>query len=57
MMEKCNGQVCRTFQRDDFKNHAAKPHRCPYQCEINDDPDPEFCTCCDDCETECVDNI
>lgn len=35
-------------------NDAEPPHSCPYQVEINDDNDPEYCTCCDYCRQECV---
>lgn len=39
------------------KNPADEPHECPYQSEINDDNDLEYCTCCSDCRRECLDNI
>lgn len=32
---------------------AAPPHSCPYQREINDDYDEEYCICCEQCEGEC----
>jgi hypothetical protein len=35
------------------KNDATKPHPCPFEEEINDNPD-ELCTCCPDCEQECA---
>lgn len=28
-------------------------HGCPYASEINDDDDPEYCNCCEDCMQEC----
>ena len=34
-----------------------EPHGCPYQGDINDNPDPEYCTCCAECECDCVDAI
>ena len=36
------------------KEASAESHACPYQSEINDDDDLEYCTCCDDCYQECV---
>ena len=32
-------------------------HACPYASEIGDDDNPEFCNCCDDCMTECCQEI
>ena len=39
------------------KNPASDPHLCPYQYEINDNDDPEYCVCCPDCEHECAMDI
>lgn len=39
------------------KNPQAEPHQCPYACEINDDCDDGYCTCCEECEYECCMNI
>jgi len=36
-------------------NEATLPHLCPYKDEINDDD--TLCTCCPDCERECMENI
>lgn len=36
------------------KNPASDPHSCPYAYEIGDDDNPEYCTCCSDCESNCV---
>lgn len=36
------------------KNNATEPHCCPYQAEINNNEDAEYCTCCHDCEHECA---
>ncbi len=47
----CAGHHC------DNKNPAAEPHQCPYQSEIHDNQNPEFCTCCDVCRRECADDI
>lgn len=33
------------------------PHSCPYEADINDNDDPECCTCCDACTQECADDI
>ena len=32
-------------------------HRCPYQADINDNCDPEYCHCCPDCQYECAMDI
>ena len=37
-------------------NPATEPHSCPYA-EANDNSDPEFCTCCDDCRHDCCMDI
>ena len=38
--------------------HSGGPlHSCPYQREINDDDNPEYCDCCEECTQECADNI
>lgn len=38
--------------------HSAQlPHQCPYAMEISDNDDPYFCTCCEQCEQECADDI
>jgi hypothetical protein len=45
-------------ERCEEEGHAptAAPHTCPYQYDVNDDP--EFrCVCCAECETECADDI
>lgn len=34
-------------------NTANEPHSCPFASEINDNDNPEYCTCCDDCTHEC----
>ena len=34
----------------------VEPHACPYDCEINDDP-RVCCTCCEDCEQRCADDV
>lgn len=36
---------------------ASDLHSCPYQREINDNNDAEYCDCCADCEQECRDSI
>lgn len=38
-------------------NSAEKLHSCPYAREINDNNDPEYCNCCDDCTQQCCDDI
>jgi len=32
-------------------------HSCPYEADVNNDPNDEYCTCCPYCEQECSDNI
>lgn len=34
-----------------------KPHACPYQEDVNDNPDNKYCTCCSACESDCRDDI
>ena len=46
----CTGQNCRDSSK---KNLQTDPHGCPYQSEINDDDNEEYCTCCDECRREC----
>jgi len=33
------------------------PHPCPYAEEIGGNDDPEYCTCCGECEHECCMDI
>lgn len=35
---------------------STELHSCPYNREINDDPDT-LCNCCPDCEGKCRDDI
>lgn len=51
----CKGAICRNLPRDK-RNLAAPMHTCPYQVDVNDN-DKFMCDCCDDCTTECADNI
>jgi hypothetical protein len=37
-------------------NDALDPHTCPYAEEINDDS-RTLCNCCDDCTSECADDV
>lgn len=32
-------------------------HSCPYQEDVNNDPDPEYCCCCEECTRECAADI
>ena len=36
---------------------SEEAHPCPFEEEINDDHNPEYCTCCDDCTQGCKDDI
>jgi hypothetical protein len=40
----------------DSKGHEVTEgaHSCPYAMEICDDYNPEYCNCCDECESECA---
>jgi hypothetical protein len=38
------------------QGEAQSPHTCPYAAEIANDYDTE-CTCCDECETQCCQDI
>lgn len=33
------------------------PHRCPWEADLYGNEDPEYCTCCDDCEQRCAADI
>lgn len=35
----------------------APLHGCPFVSDVHNDPDPEYCNCCDDCETQCAMDI
>lgn len=48
----CNGILCRQ-KPEDQRNPGEEPHSCPYAEEINDDHDPEYCNCCEECQQEC----
>ena len=39
------------------KNPADCLHSCPYQSDINDNEDPEYCDCCQNCTYECAMDI
>lgn len=36
---------------------GREPHSCPYQADIADNDDPEYCNCCIACTIECADDI
>jgi len=38
------------------KNLKKAPHSCPYAHDIHDDPD-SLCTCCEECEHACAQEI
>ncbi len=52
-----DGFICSDTAKDRNRcgNHGVTPHECPYQTEINDNH--ELCTCCADCERECLMDI
>ena len=35
-------------------NPASELHPCPFQEEVRDNNNPEFCNCCDECTRECL---
>lgn len=37
------------------RHESTEPHECPYRSEI--DGDFSLCTCCEDCEQNCMDDI
>ncbi len=39
------------------RNPAQFPHECPFAAEINENNDPEFCDCCEECIDNCRDYI
>lgn len=45
-MEKC--ERCK-------EGESQAPHSCPYDQELNDGE--TICTCCEECEQQCVDDI
>lgn len=51
--EKLEGEgvVC-TCNRKDYELHS-----CPYQADIFNDDDPEYCSCCPYCEEQCAMDI
>lgn len=53
----CQGMTCGRPTAGRRPNPAAAPHSCPYQEDINSNPDPEYCTCCNDCRSACVAEI
>lgn len=39
------------------KNPKTFPHTCPYAADVGNDPNPDYCTCCSDCERVCGDDV
>lgn len=39
------------------KNLATGLHGCPYAEEVNNNTNPEYCTCCKECEQVCADEV
>lgn len=48
----CKKPVCESCG----KKEAQEPHPCPYAQDIHDDNET-LCTCCEDCEYECAQDI
>jgi hypothetical protein len=38
-------------------NPAQEPHSCPYQQDVNNVEDEDYCTCCTDCQEDCRNSI
>ena len=38
-------------------NKSDGRHSCPYQADINDNGDEDYCNCCSDCTTDCAMDI
>jgi len=36
---------------------SEESHSCPYESDINNNPDENYCNCCDNCQQECCDDI
>lgn len=47
-------KLCQKRQRPPRKNDGRELHGCPYQKEINDSKDEEYCNCCKQCTEECL---
>jgi hypothetical protein len=43
--------------RNGCKNEARPRHSCPFQSDVNDDDNPNYCDCCEDCTHECCDDV
>lgn len=54
-LDVINGNKCDAI--GGCNNPASEPHSCPFASEINDNDEPEYCTCCDDCQHECAMDI
>ncbi len=37
-------------------DRSIEPHSCPYECDIHDNYDDNYCSCCEYCEQKCLDN-
>lgn len=38
-------------------NEASDMHECPFEQDVNDDQNPEYCNCCEACTNACHDRI
>jgi hypothetical protein len=39
------------------RDKTAQPHYCPYQYDVNNNDDSEYCNCCENCQQACSDDI
>lgn len=51
-----NCERCARFGRNPANPATDEEHSCPYDEDVNDDPEPK-CTCCSDCAAECAADI
>lgn len=36
---------------------TSEYHQCPYECEILDNHDENYCDCCEECERNCAEDV
>lgn len=56
-MEKEEAKPCPGKEYRGCKHLAVATHGCPYAWEIHGVDDDKYCTCCEDCEYECAQDI
>lgn len=53
MTERQKSNLCERCN----KNIAGDYHSCPFQEDVEQNKDEEFCNCCDECEDKCLAEI